>query len=371
MENNDYFYKFLTPISKDLAALGRELEYSVFTSPRMMLTHARAFVEDIVHRVIQSEGISDHGCNGLKDRIQLLQSYDVLPIDVCDAVHNVRVLGNDAAHNTKAFRYSEALSSWESLYLLANWFMYSYGPVHKGIPRYQEPALNSANKYDIQEIEFSLNRWQESVLQKVSEIAGQVDTNVAVEEKVEAEEVEPVIIPGDTVLRTITYKGEAVDIPFFLRDAFLLPQRFENAERFMIALGGAQQARIMSELPSDLEGMYNHVKRYKEDNDQLFFNDLKNFIKEERERRQIMQERPGELLIFFRSDYIIMTEDLAQIPLTEDNFKGFPNFLRQMQEDGMEKVRQLPQELLILAKYDRVGVGTVQKLFMQLKELQG
>ena len=371
MTSRDYYYKFLTQVSKDLALLARDLEYSVFTSPRMMLTHARAFVEDIINRVLNIEGISDKDCFGLNDRVMLLQTQGSLPEDVQAAVHHVRKLGNDAAHNTKAFRYSEALSSWEELYVLVRWHMEVYASLDFEMPAYQEPSLDTANQYDVQELELRFSQWQESVLKKVSEIAGQVDGTATVEEKVEEDPEEGMVVPGETTLRTITYNGEKVDIPYFLRDAFLLPQRFENTERFMIALGGVQQARIMSELPSELEGMSSYVKRYKEDNEASLFNDLCTFVEEEKKRRRIMLDRQGELFLFFRSEYIIMTEELARIPLHEEYFKGFPSFLRQMREDGIKRVGQLPQEIVILAKYERVGIGTVEKLFRQVKEMQG
>lgn len=374
MAQRDYFYNFLLPISRDLAVLARDLEYSVFTSPRMMLTHARTFVEDIVNRVLKTEGISDIACSGLKDRIMLLQSHGLIPNDVQDAVHTVRKLGNVAAHDTKSFRYSEALKSWENLYVFTKWYMNKYRLLDTDIPSYQEPSLDSANKYDVQELELRLNKWQESVLQKVSEIAGQVDSNVMVKEKVKEEEEEEdddgIVVPGKTKLRTISYKGEELDIPYFLRDAFLLPQRFENCERFMIALGGVQQARIMSELPSELEGMSSYVKRYKEENEASMFKDLKTFVDVERKRSKIILDRQGELFLFFRAEYIIMTNQLSQIPINEEYFQGFPNIIRQMREDGIVRVGQLPQELLILAKYDRVGIGTVEKLFWQIKKLQ-
>src|SRR5690606_5019164 len=119
MAQNDYFYKFLSSVSKELALLARELEHSVFTSPRTMLTHTRTLIEDIIKRVLKHENISDISCTGLNDRIMLLQTYRVLPNQVLDAVHTIRKLGNDAAHDAqKIFRYSDALESWESLYLL-------------------------------------------------------------------------------------------------------------------------------------------------------------------------------------------------------------------------------------------------------------
>lgn len=365
MPKKTYFYQFLAPISKELALLARDLEYSVFTSPRMMLTHSRTFVEDIIHRVMKFEGISDQGCSGLIDRIQRLEAQDIFPKEIQEAVHTIRKSGNDAAHNTKAFRYSEALLSWEKLYDLVKWYMEVYESYDFVMPAYQEPTLDQMNKYDVQELEHRLKKWQDTVLKKVSEIAGKVEQPDANEDNEDG-----IVTPGETVIRKISYKGESVDIPYFLRDAFLLPQRFENCERFMIALGGVEQARIMSELPANLEGISTHVKRYKEENEALMFQDLREFVEVEKRRRKITAERPGELFLFFRSEYIIMTEELAKTPLHENIFKGFPNFIRQMQEDGIERVGQLPQELLILAKYERVGTGTVQKLFAQIKELQ-
>lgn len=368
MTNKEYFYKFLNQVSPELGAIARELENSVFSSPRTMLTHTRVFVEDIIQRVLKKEEISDIRCSGLLDRIQILDNNGLLTNDVRDAIHTIRKSGNDAAHNTKAFRYSEALRSWEALYVLVKWFMEVYGPLSFEMPNYQEPKMDNANKFDVGELELRFKQWEETLLKKVSEIAGHVDNYVPATDIEELEE--EYIIPGDTELRTITYKGEELKIPYFLRDAFLLPQRFEKSERFMIALGGAQQARIMSELPSNLEGISKKVKRYKEENEALMFNDLCIFVEDEQKRRKIMKDRPGELFLFFWADYIIITEKLEQIPLDEKHFAGIPNFLRQLQEDGINKVGQLPQELLILAKYDKVGIGTVEKLFRQIKEWQ-
>jgi hypothetical protein len=61
---------------------------------------------------------------------------------------------------------------------------------------------------------------------------------------------------------------------------------------------------------------------------------------------------------------------LSKIHLTSDNFTGIPNLLRQLNEDQIETVGQLPKELVILAKYEHVGVGIVEKLFKQLISMQ-
>ncbi|MDY0394510.1 hypothetical protein RWE15_08705 [Virgibacillus halophilus] len=79
-------------------------------------------------------------------------------------------------------------------------------------------------------------------------------------------------------------------------------------------------------------------------------------------------ERPGELFFFYKDDYIVVTEKLAKVSLASGKFSGIPSLLRQLNEDGILQVGQLPQELVILAKYKNVGIGTVEKLFEQLKE---
>ncbi|ENH97579.1 hypothetical protein J416_06193 [Gracilibacillus halophilus YIM-C55.5] len=359
---NQYYYKFLNDVSTELASIAMELENSVFTSPRTMLTHSRTFIEGVVQRVINIEKMSDIGCDSLTDRLHLLKANDLVTEKQLHALHQIRKFGNEASHQTRPFRYLEALTVWESLYIVIRWFVEVYASPAIEVPAYQDPSTKLDHTYDIQELEFRLQELEDRLIDRFQSLSD-LEQN---EDHTMAREDEPVHVPGETIVRTLYFKDQSIDIPYFLRDAFLLPQRFENSERFMIALGGAQQARIMSELPVCLEGISSHVKRYNETNEQMLFDDLVTFIEHERIRRKIMQDRPGELFLFFREEYIIMTERLASIPLTEEHFTGFPDFLRQLKEDGIEYVRQLPQELLILAKYEQVGIGKVEKLFRQL-----
>ena len=68
------------------------------------------------------------------------------------------------------------------------------------------------------------------------------------------------VVTEQKVSRRIYYKDQFVEIPDFLRDIFLLPQRFPKSTTLLIRLNGEQQARIMSELPYQLDGMHQHVK---------------------------------------------------------------------------------------------------------------
>lgn len=83
-----------------------------------------------------------------------------------------------------------------------------------------------------------------------------------------------------------------------------------------------------------------------------------------------MRSRPGELFLFYESDEIVVTEELGEVEINNDNFKGLPGLIEQLNADGIFKVRDLPKELLILGKYKGVGKGRVESFFNQLKEMQ-
>ncbi|WP_087972049.1 DUF4145 domain-containing protein [Oceanobacillus rekensis] len=363
----NYYYQFLEPFNKELALVARELENSIFSSPRTMLTHARVFVENILQLVMKEEKLPEGGWTSLIERIDVLSDNGYITTEVRDSLHFVRKMGNQAAHDTRKFRYSEALLSWEEVYVIVRWFTETYGSLDFEVPVYQDPAPQEES-YDISEIEIRLEALEELLVASVSK-----QENSDVTEPQTGTTMETVgepIPPGFTTVRTINYKNQKVEIPYFLRDAFLLPQRFERSETFLIRLGAEQQGRIISELPNNLEGISKHVKRYKEKNEEILFEELKVYIEEEKKRREIFLQRPGELLFFYKTDYLIVTEEIASTPLNAELFTGFPSLLRQLKEDQIETVGQLPRELMILAKYENVGVGTVKSLFDQIKQIQ-
>lgn len=320
--------------------------------------------------MILAEKLHEEPRANLKDRIDMLNFNGYLTSEIRDALHYVRQIGNQAAHDSRMFRFSEALLSWEAVYKIVKWYVEVYGPVSVKVPDYQDPSPRSEQSYDITELEVRLKALEELLSSSVQKLTGEsayseTAATAAAEQTSVIQE-----IPGFTTIRTIAYKDKQLEIPYFLRDAFLLPQRFGKSETFLIRLGAEQQARIMSELPNNLEGLHKYVKRFSEKNDETFFEELKTFIGEEKIRRQLTLERPGELFFFYKADHIVVTEELSKIPLTASEFSGIPGLLRQLNEDEILTVGQLPKELVILAKYANVGVGTVEKLFEQLKDKQ-
>ncbi|GAM12213.1 DUF4145 domain-containing protein [Mesobacillus selenatarsenatis] len=365
MNTNTYFYQFLEPISKELALLAKELDNSIFSSPRTMLTHSRVFIENILQQVTKAEGMPEDPRTGLKERLDLLNDQGYLIPEIRDALHLVRRMGNQAAHDARMFRFSEALLSWEALYSIVKWYVEVYGPVDVTVPEYQDPSPQAEKTFDMSELEVRLKGLEDLLKNPPQQAETPAKAEVAAAVASPAVEVQET--PGFTPIRTITYKGRSLEIPYFLRDAFLLPQRFDKSETFLIRLGAEQEARIMSELPGDLDGLHKNVKRYNEKNDEQFFEELGTFIEEEKVRRNLTLKRQGELFFFYKASHIVVTEELKKVPLTAEDFTGIPSLLRQLNEDQIYTVGQLPMELVILAKYANVGVGTVEKLFDQLK----
>lgn len=381
--SNRYFYDFLEPISLELSRTLQELENAIYNSPRSMLTHSRTFIEVLLEKVMIYENMPNEPFYTIIERIRDLDDNGLLTPEVKNALHEVRKLGNMAAHDTRQFRFSESLTAWEHIYTIVKWFVEVYVSYDIEVPEYVDPIMKRDNIYGLEEMALRFKKIEELLKQSLekdqpkktdgqdeepkTEVVDSEDMNEGDLQLIETSIDEE---PGFMPIRTITYGEDSVDVPYFLRDAFLLPQRFPESERFLIRLGGEQQARLMSELPNSLEGFHKRVTRYSETHSQTFFKELKEFIAEEIRRKKLIQSRPGELFLFYDSDQIVVTEDLGKIDINNENFTGMPGLIEQLNEDGIYKVRDLPKELLILGKYRGVGKSRVESFFNQLKELQ-
>ena len=79
----------------------------------------------------------------LKERIDLLNQKGIITAEIRDALHHVRQIGNQASHDSRPFRYSERLLSWESVYKIVKWYVEVYGPVEVTVPAYQDPSAHT------------------------------------------------------------------------------------------------------------------------------------------------------------------------------------------------------------------------------------
>lgn len=376
-----YFYEFLADISEEFAHTLYELEKAIYSSPRSMLTHSRTFIEVLLEKVMIHENMTNDSYMTIVERIQNLDEAGLLTPEVMNAFHEVRKLGNVAAHDTRQFRFSESLTAWEHIHTIVKWFVEVYESYTIEVPEYADPVMKQEHSYGLEEMALRFKKIEDLLKESLAYEKPKNTEQEATDIKIVEEEPKPkkgrISLldeineePGFVPVRTIYYGKDSVEIPYFLRDAFLLPQRFEESERFLIRLGGEQQARIMSELPSSLENFHLRVTRYNETHSETFFHELKDFVQEEIRRKKLINSRPGELFLFFKSSEIVVTDDLGNVDISTENFTGMPGLIEQLNEDGIYKVRDLPKELLILGKYHRVGKGRVESFFEQLRQIQ-
>ena len=379
-----YFYAFLEEISEEFARTLYELEKAIYNSPRSMLTHSRTFIEVLLEKVMIHENMPNEAYISINERIQGLDDKGLLTEEVKNAFHEVRKLGNKAAHDTRQFRFSESLTAWEHIHTIVKWFVEVYESYVIVVPDYVDPIMKQEHAYDLEEMALRFNQIEDLLKESLQseKPKGNEEMDQAGSKEGKKKKTKKLVIEKDAVIgtmeeapgfipvRTIYYGNDSVDIPYFLRDAFLLPQRFEESERFLVRLGGEEQARIMSELPKSLVGFHERVTRYTESHSETFFYELKEFVAEEIRRKKLVINRPGELFLFHKSSEIVVTEDLGDIDINKENFTGMPGLIDQLNADGIDKIRQLPKELLILGKYKRVGKGRVVSFFQQLEAMQ-
>lgn len=338
-------YEVLKGINPNLAELTKEIEKLVYVSPRAAMQTTRTMAETLVRQVAEMEKM-EHAELSFGEVQMKLKSEGILTATTDNAIHFVRRQGNTASHDgTRKMLIREALICWEYQHIVLVWFIETYASPDIEVPAYVEPVPDNAAERD--DLIGHIEALMETFKQKQSK--------------------QEVIVNEQKFSRRVYYKDQFVEVPDFLRDAFLLPQRFPKSTTFLIRLNGEQQARIMSELPYQLDGLHQHVKRFKETNDACFFEELKQFVEEEQKRKLLMEQYRGELLLFYKSDFVILTEALGNVTLTKDNFPGQTSLLNSLQEQGFLTVKDLPKELVLLGKYRNVGETALANLFNQLK----
>src|SRR5699024_6811675 len=165
MEN--YFYRFLDQISQEFARTLKELENAIYNSPRSMLTHSRTFIEALLEKVMIHENLPNEPYLTIKERIQDLDDNGLLTEEVKNSFHEVRKLGNMAAHDTRQFRFSESLTAWEHLYIIVKWCVEVYGSHDIEVPDYVDPVMSREHSYDLEEMAFRFKKIEDLLKQSL------------------------------------------------------------------------------------------------------------------------------------------------------------------------------------------------------------
>lgn len=351
------FYQFLEKEDLQLAQFLEELELAVFQNPRALLTHSRTLIEVIFQKIDKVEGIERPFGFKLVDHLNDQSLYE-MPKAVYETCEKIRLAGNKATHQIEQVYLVQSLIVWRHIYDVMHWYTETYLSPDLEMPPYCDPKMNDVLRtLEIGELTLRLEQLEKQLQE------GTDHTEVVPLEQ-------GVTLPGMTTVRTLTFREESIDIPYFLRDALLLPQRFEKSESYLIALNNKQEARFMSELPYSLDELHTRTPRRKQEHTAVFVEELKHFIEEEIRRKQVRADRQGdgELLLFYEGEQLVITERRAAIQIDDELLPRSPKLVEHLQRDGITSVGLLPKEFVLIGKYDQIGPQRVRDFWEILKK---
>jgi DNA phosphorothioation-dependent restriction protein DptF len=145
-----YTLKFLENIAPGAAQSAKKMEELLYEDPGSSIVKARLFAEEILNEVFKQEDIDAPYLSTLYDKISYLTREGYIKREVQQALDNIRLTGNKAAHNSEFNDITEAFKLHKEMYKLGVWFSEVYSLDQIKIPIYEVPKPRQ--KEDIKEL---------------------------------------------------------------------------------------------------------------------------------------------------------------------------------------------------------------------------
>lgn len=117
----------------------RDFNEALFTSPHSAIIKGRTFIENLTQEVCKLEDYGLLSSMTQAERLNKLQSEGVLEGEILDLFHNVRRLGNRAAHDTVEGELEAALNMHKNIYKITCWFVETYIDFNFEAKQYKSP----------------------------------------------------------------------------------------------------------------------------------------------------------------------------------------------------------------------------------------
>lgn len=122
----DSIFEFLKSEDSYLYNLAIEIEDSIFTDPNGAIIKARKFSEFISKKISEENELNDLNSLTQLERIKALRREDVIDSEIEGDFHNIRQLGNKAAHGEIEDDLVAAISIHKNIYKISCWYMINY-----------------------------------------------------------------------------------------------------------------------------------------------------------------------------------------------------------------------------------------------------
>ena len=132
-------YKFLEKDYMKLYSIGTEIDNLVFTSPHSVIVKSRVFVEQLIKDISILEEIDNLGELNLSQRISTLKYRGIIDNDINEYLHEIRQIGNQAAHENIEDELVLALKVHKNIFKVTSWFIETYVDYNFKTPIYKSP----------------------------------------------------------------------------------------------------------------------------------------------------------------------------------------------------------------------------------------
>jgi len=162
-------FSFLEEKWSILAQLGEMAERNVYIDPHTSLMKLRLFGETITKYIFAMEEMVDSRELNQHDRLNQLKQQELLPQEVLEILHTIRMTGNRASHEAGYGTTDDAKTQLRLAFKLSLWFMEVYGDWSFQPPAYQEP-IQEQEQAVTQQLEQLTRAYEDKVQQLEQEL---------------------------------------------------------------------------------------------------------------------------------------------------------------------------------------------------------
>ncbi|ARF66883.1 hypothetical protein B7C51_02280 [Paenibacillus larvae subsp. pulvifaciens] len=146
-------FSFLAPQWEVLDKVAETAERNVYQDPNTAISKIRTFAETIAKYISAFEEVREDSTTTQVQRLNQFKYQQIVPREMIDLFHTIRLKGNKAVHKPEYGDTDEAKALLHMAFRLSVWFMEVYGDWKFKAPAYQEPSKeNLISKAELEEI---------------------------------------------------------------------------------------------------------------------------------------------------------------------------------------------------------------------------
>jgi len=206
-------FEFLRDKWPELASFGGFAEQYAWPDPESALVKLRSYIESMIHRFYDENHISKPIPDSLFEILNADNFKKAVPDVILNALHNIRIAGNKAAHGELSARFN-VMDLLKDAFHLGCWFFIINGGRQDNWPSYSQPEKSSSIQETAEVPKEQKQAIQEKLAAKEIEMQALVDElekarSKTVAAQKEVEELEALLHAGKTAADVLGFDESA------------------------------------------------------------------------------------------------------------------------------------------------------------------